>query len=195
MNEVMTFQNGTFGKVRTVQIDSAPWFVAKDIALALDYRDAEKMTRNLDDDEKLIHTLWVSGQNRETTVINESGLYHAVLISRKPQAKAFRKWITSEVLPQIARNGYYGAEKDRAFLAMENEYLRRENALLHKMERMQNRFSKKSTKLTAAEKARIVSLSKTMSVMEICRAVNRSESAVRSALKNAFRVITYPKKE
>ena len=184
MNEVMTFQNGTFGQVRTVQIDSAPWFVAKDIALALDYEHTPHLTRALDDDEKGVHIVDTRGGSQQMTVINESGLYHAVLLSRKPEAKAFRKWITGEVLPQIARNGHYGAEKDRAFLAMENEYLRRENALLHKMERMQTRFSKKSTKRTAAEKARIVSLSKTMSVMEICRAVNRSESAVRSALKS-----------
>ena len=77
-----------------------------DIARALEYQDTEAMTRRLDSDE--IQNLQIVGfGNRGVSVINESGLYNAILGSKKPQAKAFKKWITSEVLPSIRKQGYY----------------------------------------------------------------------------------------
>lgn len=87
-------QNGF--EIRGGLIEDKPYFVAMDIARALEYQDTEAMTRRLDSDE--IQNLQIVGfGNRGVSVINESGLYNAILGSKKPQAKAFKKWITSEV--------------------------------------------------------------------------------------------------
>jgi prophage antirepressor-like protein len=97
-------------EVRVVIKQEDPWFVATDIADALGYSVAKDMTRNLDDDEKGRHIVPTPGGDQELLVINESGLYHAIFKSRKPATQAFRKWVTSEVLPQIRRTGRYEPE-------------------------------------------------------------------------------------
>lgn len=98
-----------FGKqqVRTLLIDGEPWFVATDIAAALQYRDSFNMCRNLDDDEKGTQIVSTLGGAQEMLAINESGLYSAILRSRKAEAKRFKKWVTSEVLPAIRKTGRY----------------------------------------------------------------------------------------
>ncbi len=88
-------------------IDDQPWFVAADVSCALEYRIAGDMTRNLDDDEKGTQIVRTPGGDQEMLVINESGLYSAILRSRKAEAKRFKKWITAEVLPAIRRTGQY----------------------------------------------------------------------------------------
>lgn len=93
--------------VRTLLIDRQPWFVATDIAHALEYRIAGDMARNLDDDEKGKQIVRTSGGDQEMLVINESGLFAAILKSRKVQAKRFKKWVTAEVLPAIREHGRY----------------------------------------------------------------------------------------
>ncbi len=111
--------------LRVIDHDGEPWFVAKDVCDVLGYRDPYAGTRTLDDDEKLLHTLCVAGQTRETSIINESGLYSLVLRSNKPDAKAFKKWVTSEVLPSIRKHGaYLTPEKTRELVA--NPYLLKE---------------------------------------------------------------------
>lgn len=99
----------SFGKqqVRTLLIDDQPWFVAADIASALEYRDSSNMCRNLDDDEKGTQIVSTLGGAQEMLAINESGLYSAILRSRKAEAKRFKKWVTSEVLPAIRKTGGY----------------------------------------------------------------------------------------
>jgi len=94
-------------EVRTMLIDDQPWFVAGDVATALEYRIAGDMTRNLDDDEKGTQIVRTLGGDQEMLVINESGLYSAILRSRKAEAKRFKKWVTAEVLPAIRRTGRY----------------------------------------------------------------------------------------
>lgn len=93
--------------VRIVMIDDCPWFVAADVCAVLEYRMASDMTRFLDDDEKGTHIMRTPGGDQEATIINESGLYAAILKSRKPEAKKFKKWVTSEVLPALRRTGRY----------------------------------------------------------------------------------------
>ncbi|NET40566.1 BRO family protein [Okeania sp. SIO2B3] len=93
--------------VRVVLIEGEPWFVAKDLCDVLELSDVSMSLKRLDDDEKLIQTLFVSGQNRDVSIVSESGMYSLVLKSRKPQAKVFRKWVTSEVLPSIRKTGGY----------------------------------------------------------------------------------------
>ena len=94
-------------EVRTLLIDDQPWFVASDVASALCYRDAFNMCRNLDEDEKGTQIVSTPGCDQEMTVINESGLYSAILRSRKAEAKRFKKWVTAEVLPAIRKHGRY----------------------------------------------------------------------------------------
>jgi prophage antirepressor-like protein len=107
-NSVIPFSFNS-NEVRTIVKDDAVWFVASDIAKALNFREAEKMTRMLDDDEKDTHIMGSLGGEQQTTIINESGLYHALIKSRKPEAKPFRKWVTGEVLPTIRKTGSYTA--------------------------------------------------------------------------------------
>lgn len=104
-----------FGKqqVRTLLISGEPWFVATDIAAALQYRDSFNMCRNLDDDEKGTQIVSTLGGAQEMLAINESGLYAAILRSRKQEAKLFKKWVTGEVLPAIRKTGRYDDQQGR----------------------------------------------------------------------------------
>ena len=110
-SQVMPFSFNS-NPVRAMHKNGQAWFVAQDIADALHYRDARDMVRVLDEDEADTHTMRIrSGdgteQNREVLIINESGIYHALFKSRKKEAAAFRKWVTTEVLPSIRKTGSY----------------------------------------------------------------------------------------
>lgn len=105
MNQISKMFNGY--QLRIIEQNNEPWFVAKDVAVILGFRDPYTATRYLDDDEKLLHPLNVSGQHRETTIINESGLYSLILKSKKSEAKQFKRWITHEVIPSIRKHGAY----------------------------------------------------------------------------------------
>ena len=107
MNELQIFNYNTH-PVRTVERDGEPWFVLKDVCEVLGIADHKVVARRLDEDEGcLIPLTDALGRSRETTVINESGLYNVILRSDKPEAKPFRRWVTSEVLPSIRRTGGY----------------------------------------------------------------------------------------
>lgn len=92
--------------VRAVMIDGEPWFYAMDVCSAVGLSDTNKALLGLDDDEKREHEQY-SGSGRKPLLINESGLYSLILRSRKPEAKAFKKWVTAEVLPAIRKYGMY----------------------------------------------------------------------------------------
>lgn len=108
---IQVFESAEFGTVRVSTQDGEPWFVASDIAKALGYRMASDMNRRLDDDEKGTRSVRTPGGTQEMTVISEAGLYGAVLGSKLPEAKAFKRWVTHEVLPAIRRTGGYMAAK------------------------------------------------------------------------------------
>ena len=95
--------------VRVINRDGEAWFVAQDVSNALEYATAKDMVRCLDDDEKDGHIVPTLGGNQKMLIINESGLYHALFKSRKKEAQAFRRWVTSEVLPSIRKTGAYQA--------------------------------------------------------------------------------------
>lgn len=98
----------TSDTVRIIDQNGDPWFIAKDICDALGFSDTNAGTRHLDEDEKMtVNLTGISVTNPMVTIINESGLYSLILRSRKPEAKAFKKWVTSEVLPAIRRSGSY----------------------------------------------------------------------------------------
>ena len=103
------FNHALFGEIRTlVNEQGETFFVGKDVAEALGYSDPQKAIRmHVDDDDKLTGQIVVSGQNRKAIVINESGLYALILSSKLPQAKTFKRWVTSEVLPAIRKTGRY----------------------------------------------------------------------------------------
>lgn len=108
MNELRIFNNADFGDVRTVEKDENIWFVGKDVAEALGYaRTADAVKAHIDADDKGVCVLPTPGGRQETTIINESGLYSLVLSSKLPSAKAFKRWITSEVIPSIRKTGSY----------------------------------------------------------------------------------------
>lgn len=144
-NKVQQFLNETFGEVRTVMIDSEIWFVAKDVASALGYSVATDMTRNLDEDEKDMQTLHTLGGNQKLTIINESGLYSAVLsiTKRNPdrynKAREFKRWITGTVIPSIRKDGAYiqGEEKFKNNELSEEEFILQAMTILQsKVERL-----------------------------------------------------------
>lgn len=108
MNELRIFNNADFGDIRTVEQDGGIWFVGKDVAEALGYSNpSNAVISHVDDEDKLRTQIKYAGQNREVSIINESGLYSLVLSSKLPSAKAFKRWITSEVIPSIRKTGSY----------------------------------------------------------------------------------------
>lgn len=110
MNELQVFESDQFGQVRTVQKDGQPWFVAADVCRALEMD--KTATRRLDDDEKGLHSTQTPGGKQNLVIVNEPGLYALVLGSRKPEARAFKRWITHEVIPSIRRSGGYIAGQE-----------------------------------------------------------------------------------
>ena len=114
MNEIMIFNNPEFGSVRTVCIDGEPWLVGKDVAEILGYNEPHKaIARHVDIDDGMKHPVIDSiGRKQKVTIINESGFYSLVLSSKMPNAKKFKRWVTSEVLPTIRKTGGYVANED-----------------------------------------------------------------------------------
>lgn len=110
MNDVQIFNNPDFGEVRTVMIDGDPWFVGRDVAAALGYKKVkEALQNNVDEMEAtLVGVMDSMGREQQTKVINESGLYSLIFGSKLESAKKFKKWVTSEVLPQLRKTGSYG---------------------------------------------------------------------------------------
>lgn len=106
-NAVQTFEHQQFGKIRVVEKEGAPWFIAKDICLALGLTQVSRAIQKLDEDEKGITTSNTPGGDQALSTISEAGMYSLVLVSRKPEAKAFKRWVTHEVLPAIHRHGGY----------------------------------------------------------------------------------------
>lgn len=113
MNEIQSFTNDQFGTVRAVRDENGePMFVAGDVAKILGYRMASDMTRRLEEDEKGTRSVRTPGGEQQMAVITEPGLYSAILGSRVPEARAFKRWVTHEVLPALRRDGGYMVARD-----------------------------------------------------------------------------------
>lgn len=127
MNELQTFDyNGS--QVRTVEKDGEAWWVLSDVCVALGISNVSQAASRLDEDERSMFNI---GRQGKVNVINESGLYNVILRSDKPQAKPFRKWVTSEVLPTIRKTGQYNAKPNKALEIKEtNARVRLSNAFL-----------------------------------------------------------------
>lgn len=115
--KIKIFENGEFGKVRTIIKDGEPWFVGKDVAKILEYRNTKKaLSDHVDEEDKYqgdgVTIRDPMGRVQHPTIINESGLYSLILSSKMPRAKEFKHWVTSEILPTIRRTGGYVASED-----------------------------------------------------------------------------------
>lgn len=111
MNELKLF-NFEEHEVRTLLINDEPWFVGKDVAEILGYvRAADAVRKHVDDEDRGVSNLATPSGKQEMTIINESGLYSLILSSKLPSAKKFKRWVTSEVLPKIRKNGAYLTDK------------------------------------------------------------------------------------
>ena len=107
-NKLEIFQNPEFGSIRMVEIDGEAWMVGKDVAQALGYKNPQEAIRNhVDEEDKGVREILTPGGKQPIPIINESGLYSLVLSSKLPNAKKFRRWVTSEVIPSIKRHGAY----------------------------------------------------------------------------------------
>lgn len=119
--DMQIFENAQFGIVRATEIGGEPWFVAKDVCEALGLGNMSQAVARLDDDEKGVISNDTPGGIQEFRAINEPGLYSLIMSSRKPEAKAFKRWVTHEVLPSIHRDGAYvatdGTEDDMLLMA------------------------------------------------------------------------------
>ena len=113
MNEVMTFSNNEFGKVREITIDGEPWFVGKDVASCLGYTNSRKtIADHVDDEDKGVTKCDTLGGSQEVTVINESGMYALIFGSKLDSAKRFKRWVTHDVLPSIRKTGLYSVSTE-----------------------------------------------------------------------------------
>ena len=106
-NKLMTFENAAFGKIRTLTIDGEPWFVAVDVCRALEIGNPTDAMRRLDADERTLVSIEGASNGLPVNAVNEPGLYTLILGSRKPEAKAFKRWITHEVIPAVRKYGGY----------------------------------------------------------------------------------------
>lgn len=108
MLDLTVFANEEFGEVRTMVIEGEPWFVGKDVVDILGYRNGSRdINRHVDEEDKRKIMLFDGNQDKETIIINESGIYSLILSSKMPNAKKFKRWVTKEVLPSIRKTGGY----------------------------------------------------------------------------------------
>lgn len=147
--DLQIFSNSEFGEIRTATIDGEPWFVGKDVASILGYsKPLNALATHVDEDDSLKQGLIDRiGRKQETIFINESGLYSLVLSSKLPTAKKFKRWVTSEVLPSIRKNGGYiaGQEKlsdedllAKALLVAQNKITERDKLIKEQADKLEN---------------------------------------------------------
>ena len=146
MNELQIFNSEEFGEIRTVTIDNEPWFVGKDVAIALGYTNPQKAVRDhVQEDDRGMNEMDTPSGRQTLTVINESGLYALIFGSKLESAKRFKHWVTSEVLPAIRKNGGYIAGQEslsddellaKALMVAQNKIAERDKLIAQKQKRI-----------------------------------------------------------
>lgn len=125
MNELQIFNNTEFGQLQILEKNREPYFIGTEIARTLGYTNPQKAVRDhVDEEDKLTERIVLSGQSRQVTLINESGLYSLILSSKLPNAKQFKRWVTSEVLPSIRKYGSFNMAIPRTLPDALNAYAR-----------------------------------------------------------------------
>ena len=147
MNDLKVFENPEFGEIRTVTIDNEPWFVGKYVATALGYSNPRKaLLDHVDEEDKGVTKCDTPGGQQEMTVINESGVYSLILSSKLPNAKKFKRWVTSEVIPSIRKHGGYIAGQEsltddellaKAFIVAQSKIQERDRMIAQQQEKIE----------------------------------------------------------
>lgn len=193
--------------VRTVRHSNEVWFVAKDVCGVLGMGNVTKSLLRLDADEQALTTIQgLSRGNNQANIINESGLYHLILTSRKPEAKQFRRWVTGEVLPALRREGFYSSSPttvkpksdDREITALQRELITVQRELITKLQtkrirtrsRTESRPKKRSKTwrlITPEEKKLIADLHKEgLKTSEIAHTLKRPQSSIQYQISIMF---------
>lgn len=145
-NQIQVFQNNELGELRVIEINSEPWFVAKDICNILEIKNTTQAIQRLDTDER---TMFNIGRQGVTNIVNEYGLYNLILASRKKEAKEFKRWITHDVIPAIRKTGGYieGEEK-----MSDDELIAKAMGVLHrKLEQANKQLEEQKPKVIFAD--------------------------------------------
>jgi prophage antirepressor-like protein len=130
----LVFRSKEFGQIRTCTVKGETYFVGKDVASALGYGNSrEALRKHVDEEDKQASRFVTGGQQYNMTVINESGLYSLILSSKLDSARRFKRWVTSEVLPAIRKNGRYELESKAKELQQQNRVLESKNILLEEI--------------------------------------------------------------
>lgn len=153
MNELKIFQNSEFGTIRTLSINNEPWFVGKDVASILGYKDTvNALKSHVDEEDKKGWQITTTSRGLQSAnIINESGLYSLILSSKLPKAKEFKHWVTSDVLPDIRKHGgYLTPEK------VEEALLNPDTIIKLAMELKAEREARKHAELEAASAKQVI---------------------------------------
>lgn len=200
--QVQVFNNGVFGDVRVVMRDGEPWFIGKDVASALDYIDTfGALKKHVDTEDKTTMSIQQSGSNYKTTatIINESGLYSLILSSKLPSAKTFKRWVTSEVLPTIRKQGMYltPATAEEAIsdpdtfiakaLIVANQVLERQKERIKHLETTNNALTStiSTTNVTTLTRKRTCATRNDMTVREVSKLLGAKQTEVYRVLRKA----------
>jgi len=140
------FENTEFGKMRVITMEGDPWFIAKDVCEILSIKNSHDAVNRLDEDEIATSVIPTQFGDKEMNIINESGLYSLIMSSRKPEAKRFKKWVTSEVLPAIRKSGMY---QTKAQLSPA-EFLLQQAELIFEIDKHQRMMEEKIQSLQVA---------------------------------------------
>ena len=153
-NEILTFTSDVFGEIRTCQVNNQIMFVGKDVATALGYSNTrDALSKHVDAEDKSTVAIRDTAYETRVTLINESGLYSLILSSKLPQAKAFKRWVTAEVLPQIRKTGGYIPTRDASGRELSSEeIIARADAIVGRTLRMLNEGAEDT--LTATQVAK-----------------------------------------
>lgn len=150
MNNIMIFKNDNFGEIRSLEIGNEPYFIGNEIATVLGYKNTrDALIKHVDkEDIKSDVAIYDGSQTRYMTMINESGLYSLIMSSKLPKAKLFKRWVTSEVLPSIRKNGSYSLDTNGLMKQLTQSQITLNNVLAGFKMRIDNDFKVANEKIT-----------------------------------------------
>lgn len=194
-NEIEIFNNEEFGQVRVTMVDNEPWFVGKDVAQALGYKDTDQTVRaHVDKEDKLTRDFDGSGQKRKMTIINESGMYSLVLSSKLPSAKKFKRWVTHEILPSIRKTGTYSVQKPMDSYLIEDP-IERAKAWIKEQEKLiETKKELAVAKPLAEETQKFIDHGHLIGFRELARELNVKETKLNELLQKYNWKYRLPKK-
>lgn len=170
MNKIQIFRNEQFGEIRTIIINNEPWFVGKDVAERLGYKDTSDALRtHVDEEDKGVGEIPTPGGNQNMIAINESGLYSLTLSSKLPKAKEFKRWVTKEVIPSVRKHGAYMTTETIEKALTDPDFL-----------------IELATKLKEEKQARIKAERKNAVLMHVLKTYTTTEIAKELGLKSAI---------